>query len=108
MVSIDRAGGQPPAHKFKAMDKNENANAGLVKNVFAFIHNIPVGIVDLVWPKDQYGWINTHLKTKYESYCAKEGYASPNAILQFVSALDSENMSLFCEKVDQIIKSKNQ
>lgn len=84
-----------------------NCDTDLIQSVFMFIHNIPTGIVDLVWPKEKYGWMNDHIQSKYKSFCAREGYASPNAILQFVSALDTVNMKLFCEKVDQIIKSKN-
>lgn len=107
MVINNKAGGQPPAITFKAMDKIENANAGLIKNVFSFIHNIPIGIIDLAWPKDKYGWLNDHLNEKYKSFCIKEGYASPNAILSFFATLDSENAMIFCRKIDQIIKSKS-
>lgn len=89
------------------MEKNENTNARLIQNVFVFIHNIPSGIIDQIWPREKYGWLNDHLKTKYEKYCIDEGYASPNAILKFFSSLDAENAKIFCQKVDQIIKSKS-
>lgn len=84
-----------------------NPDAKLIKSVFSFIHNIPIGIIDLAWPKDQYGWLNDHLNEKYKSFCIKEGYASPNAILSFFATLDSENAMIFCRKIDQIIKSKS-
>ncbi|MDP2234976.1 MAG: hypothetical protein Q8R90_07380 [Bacteroidales bacterium] len=89
------------------MSTTQESNANVIIAVFRFIHNIPSGIIDQVWNPDTYGWMNTHFKTKYEGFCKKEGYASPNAILQFAATLDEENLKLFSEKIDQIIKTSN-
>jgi hypothetical protein len=89
------------------MNATQESNATMIRNVFAFIHNIPVNIIDQTWPVEDYGSLNGHLKSKYNSFCEAEGYASANAILRFFSSLSSDNARLFSEKIHQLIQTSN-
>ena len=87
------------------MSTPQSTPAGIIADSFAFLHNIPANFIDQVWNPDQYGWINAHLKTKYERFCRQEGYASPNAILLFFRELDHENTRRFCQAIaDKILR----
>ncbi len=81
----------------------DQENITLIDNVFEFINNIPVDIIDQTWPKDKFGYLNQHFTQKYLNTCRYENGATASAVLRFVNELSGPNRTAFCTKVYEII-----
>ncbi len=66
----------------------------IINRTFRFIYNIPSNFIEDIWFDTP--CLKEHLKAKFTGFCKSEGYASANAILKFVSALDESNTEKFC------------
>jgi hypothetical protein len=68
-----------------------------VEAAFKFTLHFPHNFIEEAWKDD--AWLQKHLRDKFTSLCRKDGYGSPNAVLNLYAQLDHQNRVIFIKYI---------